>query len=95
MCQEEVRGWNCEEVAVLRCGSWSLLTGYRVGGRGEKGVCGGSEEEAEGDGGEDEAVTVECAAVRSGAHRAPARERPRPLPVQERPARRRNGGDSS
>jgi hypothetical protein len=59
MCQEEVGGWNCEEVAVLRCGSWSLLTGYRVGGLGGKGVCRGrSEEEAESDGGEDEEVTI-------------------------------------
>ena len=48
---------------MLRCGSWNLLKGYRVSGRGEEGVCGGSDEETKSDRGEDEAVTVESAAV--------------------------------
>ena len=59
---------------MLRCGSWNLLKGYRVSGRGEEGVCGDSDEETKSDRGEDEAVTVESAAVRSRAHRAPPSE---------------------
>ena len=60
-----------------------MLTGCSVGVCVVEGALGGGEE-AEGDGGEDEEVTTECAVVRSESRRAPTRGGPRPLPAHER-----------
>ena len=61
------------------------MTGCMVDARVDEGISGDDgDEEAEGNGGENEKVTMECAVVRSETRCAPTRGGPRPLPAQER-----------